>query len=162
MHDSGVHATVAGVLLGLLTRVKPDPDEEHSPAERLEHRVRPVSAGVAVPAFAFLSAGVALTGDFTDVIVEDAAALGVVLGLVVGKFVGVLGATWLVARFTHAELGEDIAWRDMTGTGLPVRDRLHGVPPHRRTGVRDRSGAAQRRQDGNPGGVGPVSAVSLR
>lgn len=115
MHDSGVHATVAGVLLGLLTRVKPDPDEEHSPAERLEHRVRPLSAGVAVPAFAFLSAGVALTGDFTDVIVEDAAALGVVLGLVVGKFVGVLGATWLVARFTHAELGEDIAWRDMTG-----------------------------------------------
>lgn len=118
MHDSGIHATVAGVLLGLLTRVKPDPDEEYSPAERLEHRIRPLSAGVAVPAFAFLSAGVVLTGDFAEVITQDVAALGVVLGLVVGKFVGVLGATWLVARFTRAELGEGIAWRDMAGLAL--------------------------------------------
>ena len=60
-HDAGVHATVAGVLLGLLTRVKPDPDEERSPAERLEHRMRPISAAVAVPVFAFFTAGVTLT-----------------------------------------------------------------------------------------------------
>ena len=58
VHDSGIHATVAGVAMGLLTRVKPDADEDHSPAERLEHRVRPLSAGIAVPIFAFLSAGV--------------------------------------------------------------------------------------------------------
>jgi NhaA family Na+:H+ antiporter len=56
VHASGIHATVAGIALGLLTRVKPDPGEEASPAERLEHRVRPLSAGVAVPLFAFLSA----------------------------------------------------------------------------------------------------------
>ncbi len=118
MHDSGVHATVAGVLLGLLTRVKPDADEDHSPAERLEHRIRPISAGLAVPAFAFLSAGVPLSGDIGAVIFDDVAALGVVLGLVVGKFVGVFGATWVVARFTRAELGEGIAWRDMAGLAL--------------------------------------------
>ena len=59
LHESGVHATIAGVVLGLLTRVFPDEDEARSPAERLEHRISPISAGVAVPFFALLSAGVA-------------------------------------------------------------------------------------------------------
>jgi NhaA family Na+:H+ antiporter len=118
VHEGGVHATVAGVMLGLLTRVKPDTDEDHSPAERLEHRVRPLSAAVAVPAFAFLSAGVALSGDIFNVLVDDVAALGVVLGLVVGKFLGVFGASWLTARFTRAELGEDVSWSDMAGLAL--------------------------------------------
>lgn len=118
LHDSGVHATVAGVALGLLTRVKPDRDEEHSPAERLEHRIRPLSAGFAVPIFAFLAAGVPLSGDIRDILLDDKVALGVVLGLVIGKFVGVFGATWLVATFTRAELGEGIAWRDMAGLAM--------------------------------------------
>ena len=118
LHDSGVHATVAGVALGLLTRVKPDSDEEHSPAERLEHRIRPLSAGFAVPIFAFLAAGVPLSGDIRDILVDDKVALGVVLGLVIGKFVGVFGATWLVATFTRAELGDGIAWRDMAGLAM--------------------------------------------
>jgi len=118
VHEGGVHATVAGVLLGLLTRVRPDKDESASPAERLEHRVRPLSAVVAVPAFAFLSAGVALNGDVATVLVQDVAALGVVVGLVVGKFIGVFGASWLTARFTHAELGENVSWWDMAGLAL--------------------------------------------
>ena len=52
VHESGVHATVAGVALGLLTRVLPDADEARSPAERLEHRLAPLPPGVAVPFFA--------------------------------------------------------------------------------------------------------------
>jgi NhaA family Na+:H+ antiporter len=84
-HDAGVHATVAGVLLGLLTRVKPDVDEERSPAERLEHRIRPISAAIAVPAFAFLSAGVVIDfGGFADLF-SDVAVVGIIVGLVVGK-----------------------------------------------------------------------------
>ncbi|MEO8329617.1 MAG: Na+/H+ antiporter NhaA, partial [Candidatus Nanopelagicales bacterium] len=79
IHGSGVHATVAGVALGLLTRVRPDPREPSSPAERLEHRVRPLSAGIAVPVFAFLSAGVAVSmSDFSQLF-DDVAAVGIIV-----------------------------------------------------------------------------------
>lgn len=118
MDRSGVHATVAGVLLGLLTRVRPDPDEEHSPAEHLEHVVRPWSAGVAVPVFAFFAAGTPLSFSALQNVSSEMAALGVLLGLVVGKFVGVLGGSYLTARFTKAELNEDLAWTDMAGLAL--------------------------------------------
>lgn len=118
VHAGGVHATIAGVAIGLLTRVRPDRDEEHSPAERLEHRVRPLSAGVAVPAFALLSAGVPLAGGGLGAALTDRAVLAVVAGLVLGKFVGVLGGSWVVARFTRAELHPDIAWADMAGVAL--------------------------------------------
>jgi len=118
MHDSGIHATVAGVLLGLLTRVRPAPDEHVSPAEHLEHAVRPWSAGVAVPIFAFLAAGVPLSAGSLTAVFNDAAAIGVMVGLFVGKFVGVFGASYLTARFTRAELNEDLAWFDMAGLAL--------------------------------------------
>jgi len=114
VHESGVHATVAGIALGLLTRVIPDDDEARSPAERLEHRLVPLSAGVAVPFFALLSAGVVFSGDALGTPV----ALGVTLGLVVGKPLGVLGGAWLVTRFTHAEIGPGFGWRDLLGVAL--------------------------------------------
>lgn len=117
VHDSGVHATVAGVALGLLTRVRPDPDEHESPAERLEHRLRPLSAGFAVPVFALLAAGVSVSGDAIVQLVRDPAALGVVLGLVVGKFVGVLGGAYLVARLTRAALSPGLDWADVAPVG---------------------------------------------
>ena len=62
VHESGIHATIAGVALGLLMRVRPDADEVTSPAERLEHRLSPLSSGVAVPFFALMSAGVVVSG----------------------------------------------------------------------------------------------------
>ena len=118
VHDSGIHATIAGVALGLLTRVRPDPDESHSPAERLEHLTRPVSAGVAVPVFALLSAGVPLGPDSLADTFRDTAAVAVVAGLVVGKFVGVLGGTWLTAKLTRAELSPDLAWADIAAVAF--------------------------------------------
>lgn len=116
IHESGVHATIAGVLLGLLTRVQPDPEERRSPAERLEHRISPVSSGVAVPFFALMSAGVPLSGGAE--ILRDPIVLGVLAGLVLGKPVGVLGGTWLVTRFTRASLNEGLQWRDLLGVGI--------------------------------------------
>jgi Na+:H+ antiporter, NhaA family len=116
MYDSGVHATIAGVVLGLLTRVLPDEGEARSPAERLEHRLSPISAGVAVPFFALMSAGVQLSGGVLSF--RHPIVLGVVLALVVGKPVGVLGGAWLLTRFTRAELNEGLVWRDLLGVGI--------------------------------------------
>lgn len=115
MHHSGVHATVAGVALGLLTRVRHDPGEQASPAERLEHRLQPLSAGVALPMFAFFSAGVAMSGADLRAAAADPAAIGVAAGLVLGKLVGVFAGTYLAARWTRAELSPDLAWSDIAG-----------------------------------------------
>ncbi|TXL57247.1 Na+/H+ antiporter NhaA [Aeromicrobium terrae] len=112
VHESGVHATVAGVVLGFTVPV-------HGAAERLEHVLRPLSAAVAVPVFAFFSAGVAIGGwsGLTDAL-SDRVTLGVVLGLVAGKTIGVLGATWLMARFTRADLDTDLSWWDVLGLSI--------------------------------------------
>ena len=118
IHDSGIHATVAGVAMGLLTRVKPDADEDHSPAERLEHRIRPLSAGIAVPIFAFLSAGVYMdVGDLGNWAAEPL-LYAIMGGLVIGKLIGVFGGAYLTARFTKAELDPSLNWWDMVGLSL--------------------------------------------
>jgi len=123
VHESGVHATIAGVLLGFAVPARPRGTAEDvdgpGPAERLEHRLRPVSAGFAVPVFALFSAGVAVhgLGDLTRAL-ADPVAVGVVLSLVVGKTVGITAATYLVCRFTHARLDPDLAWVDVVGLSV--------------------------------------------
>ncbi|MEV4575308.1 Na+/H+ antiporter NhaA [Nonomuraea jabiensis] len=120
VHASGVHATVAGVLLALtvpvLSRTPPGGAEGPGPAEHFERRIRPLSAGVAVPVFAFFSAGVGLGG--LAGALSDPVAMGIVAGLLIGKPVGILAATWLVARFTRATLDEGLAWIDMIGLAI--------------------------------------------
>jgi NhaA family Na+:H+ antiporter len=116
LHESGVHATIAGVVLGLLTRVLPDPGEDRSPAERLEHALSPVSSAIAVPFFALMSAGVALGGG--SHLVRDPVAIGVVAGLVLGKPLGILLGAWTAARFTPATLDDAIGWRDVAGLAM--------------------------------------------
>ena len=126
VHASGIHATVAGVLLGLTVPVRPRsrvPRLSTLPAgmdvaHRFEHRLRPLSAGVAVPVFAFFAAGVTVVGGGFGETLADEAALGVMAGLVLGKLVGVLGGTWLLTRFTRAELDEELSWWDVLGLSL--------------------------------------------
>ncbi|MFE9682695.1 Na+/H+ antiporter NhaA [Streptomyces sp. NPDC006285] len=113
MYNSGIHATVAGVAMGLMLRCTTREDEEHSPGERVAHLVRPLSAGLAVPLFALLSAGVAVSGGALGDVFRRPETLGVVLGLVVGKAVGIFGGTWLTVRFTKASLSDDLAWPDV-------------------------------------------------
>ncbi|MGC5565126.1 Na+/H+ antiporter NhaA [Streptomyces sp. FR-108] len=115
MYNSGIHATVAGVAMGLMLRctTRVDEGEEHSPGERVEHLVRPLSAGLAVPLFALFSAGVTVSGGALGDVFTQPETLGVVLGLVVGKAVGIFGGTWLTARFTSASLSDDLAWPDV-------------------------------------------------
>ncbi len=124
VHASGVHATVAGVLLAftvpvLRSEANGGPDAGPGLAEHLEHRVRPLSSGVCVPIFALLAAGVPIGGwDGLTSALTDRVALGIVVALVAGKTLGVLGATWLVSRFTRAELDDDLAWVDVLGLAV--------------------------------------------
>ncbi|WP_244176987.1 Na+/H+ antiporter NhaA [Streptomyces albus] len=113
MHASGVHATVAGVAMGLLLRCTVRDDESHSPAEHIEHLVRPLSAGVAVPLFALFAAGVSVSGGALGDVFTTPEPLGVVLGLFLGKVVGIFGGSWLAVRFTRAELNDELAWADI-------------------------------------------------
>lgn len=128
MHASGVHATVAGVLLGFMIPVLPKnrdgqrlPPESGEPglAEIFEHRFRPISTGVAVPIFAFFSAGVALGGvDGLTSALGDPVTIGIVLGLFLGKPVGILLTTWAVTKTTRATLDPDLRWVDLLGVGV--------------------------------------------
>ena len=115
VHASGVHATVAGVLLGFVVPVL----GRHSAAERFEHRLRPLSAGVAVPVFAFFAAGVTVGGwHGLGAALLHPVTVGVFVGLVLGKPLGVFATTFLLARFTGATLDDDLAWRDVLGVAL--------------------------------------------
>jgi NhaA family Na+:H+ antiporter len=140
VHASGIHATVAGVLLGFTVPVAASRRDRHpgsnadgsinpgggthdsgstGMAERLEHRLRPLSAGFAVPVFAFFSAGVAFGGasGLTSAL-ADPVAVGIVTALVVGKAVGVFGATFLVTKTTRAQLDDGLKWVDVAGLSL--------------------------------------------
>ena len=124
VHASGVHATVAGILLGFAVPVvRSDkaggPDAGPGLAEHFEHRFRPLSAGVAVPVFAFFAAGVTIGGyaQLSDAL-SDPIALGIIAGLVVGKPVGILLATFLVSRYTRASLDEGLSWWDVLGLSV--------------------------------------------
>jgi len=112
VHASGVHATVAGVLLGLSLPVR----EPTGATERIEHALRPLSAGFAVPVFAFFAAGIPLTGLSDDL--ASPITLGVAVGLVAGKTIGVFGTTWFAATFSHAQLDEGLSWLDVFGVAV--------------------------------------------
>lgn len=124
VHESGIHATVAGVLLGftvpvLRSRAAGGPEAGPGLAEHLEHVIRPVSAGVAVPVFAFFAAGVTI-GGYTGLVTSltDPIALGIVCGLVIGKAIGVFGTTRLLSAVTRASLDDSLRWVDVFGMSM--------------------------------------------
>lgn len=127
VHASGVHATIAGVLLAFTVPVAMMPRgvDEHDPsdsstrphylAEHFGHRFGPISTGIAVPVFAFFAAGVAITGsaDFF----ADPIAIGIMLGLVFGKPIGIVLTTLALTRWTKAELDPSVRLRELVGVG---------------------------------------------
>jgi Na+:H+ antiporter, NhaA family len=119
VHASGVHATVAGVLLGFAVPVIRRAGTGPGLAEHFEHRFRPISAGIAVPIFALMSAGVAIGGlDGLTSALTDPVAIGIMLGLIVGKPIGITAATWLMSRFTKAKVDDGLAWIDVAGLSV--------------------------------------------
>ncbi|MEU4763742.1 Na+/H+ antiporter NhaA [Actinosynnema sp. NPDC023794] len=118
VHSAGVHATIAGVALALLTRVRKDRYEHEAPALRLEHRLQPWSAAVAVPVFALFAAGVPVNGEALGSLFTDPLALGVMLGLVVGKVVGIVGASALAVLVKAARWPSGAGPRDIVAVAM--------------------------------------------
>ncbi|MDR0626078.1 MAG: Na+/H+ antiporter NhaA [Bifidobacteriaceae bacterium] len=120
MHRSGVHSTIAGVLLGFATPAKPTRRQApgaQARTEHYEHWWRPISSGVAVPIFALFAAGVALNPAALKSAALDPAAQGVVGGLILGKPVGIFLTTFALVALTRATLDESVRWRDLVAIG---------------------------------------------
>ena len=124
MHESGVHATVAGVLLGFMVPVLRSeaaggPDAGPGLAEHFEHRLRPISAGFAIPVFAFFAAGVGIGGlDGLGRALTDPITLGIIAGLVLGKPLGIVLTTRVLSTVTRAKLDPSLRWIDVFGMSL--------------------------------------------
>jgi len=113
MHSAGIHATIAGVVLGLLTRVRPDPGEDYAPAERLAHRIQPWSAALCVPVFALFASGVPIGPAMLADVFTDPVGQSVVAGLLVGKTVGIFGVTWIAIKLGVARRPSGLQWGDL-------------------------------------------------
>ncbi|MEH3157306.1 MAG: Na+/H+ antiporter NhaA [Gordonia paraffinivorans] len=118
MYQAGIHATIAGVALGLLTRVRADPGEECAPAGRLEHRIQPISAAVCVPLFALFAAGVPLSAGALGDLTTDRIAIGVAVGLVVGKTIGIFGVSFVAIRMRWVDRPDGLSLRDLLAVSV--------------------------------------------
>ena len=124
VYQSGIHATIAGVLLGFAVPVRPkqgtlDRSDGPSLAEEFEHRFRPLSAGICVPIFAFFSAGVPFAGmQGGAAALLTPVSLGIIIGLVVGKPIGITLMVWLTTRFRGIDLDRSIRWPDVLALSM--------------------------------------------
>jgi NhaA family Na+:H+ antiporter len=115
-YRSGVHATIAGVVMGLLTPARPRTEDEEAPAERLERLLHPWTGYLIVPLFALVNAGIDLRGGGFDPTNRVTAGVGV--GLVVGKAVGIGGFSWLAIRLGLGALPEGVRPVQLAGAAL--------------------------------------------
>ena len=134
MHASGVHATIAGVLLGLVVPARPTRAEPTGMTARFTHLTHPWSAGLALPVFALFAAGVNIvdSGGLAQVL-TDPVALGIYLGLPLGKILGIWGCVVVLTRVTRLRLGHGIDNQDvlaisaLAGIGFTVSLLIAGL-----------------------------------
>ncbi|MEO6461660.1 MAG: Na+/H+ antiporter NhaA, partial [Candidatus Eisenbacteria bacterium] len=146
MHQSGVHATIAGVLLGFVVPIGKggDPDISDSPLETLEHALKPWVTWLVMPLFALANAGVALTGLSPTALAEPIAA-GCALGLFVGKPLGIFGLSWLAVRSKVARLPRGADWGKLwavamiAGIGFTMSLFVASLSFHAGDGLEDRA-----------------------
>jgi NhaA family Na+:H+ antiporter len=115
-YRSGVHATIAGVVMGLLTPALARTPDEEPPAERLEHLLHPWTGFLIVPVFALVNAGIELQRSALDP--TNRVTAGVVVGLVVGKAVGIGGFAWLAIRLGLGVLPDGVRTVQLAGAAL--------------------------------------------
>lgn len=114
---SGVHATLAGVLLAMFVPIAVPGKEKRSPLRNLEHDLMPIVTFVILPIFAFCNAGVSLAGVGIAQLTHPV-TLGIALGLALGKPIGVFAFCWVGVRFGFAKLPESIDWGKLFGVAL--------------------------------------------
>lgn len=115
---SGVHATLAGVAIGLAIPLKvTQHGRSFSPLRETEHQLYPWVALGVVPVFAFFNSGIVLSASTVNALVSPT-SLGIVLGLLVGKQLGIFGAVWLAVRSGVAKLPDGTGWRQVYGVAL--------------------------------------------
>lgn len=111
---SGVHATLAGVLVAAFVPLRVSDDDDIAWTEQIEHALHPWVAFLILPVFAFANAGLSLSGLGLDALLHPI-SLGIALGLVLGKQIGVFGAIWLAIRFGFAKLPKSLGWGHLYG-----------------------------------------------
>ena len=111
---SGVHATLAGVAAAMAI---PLTAGDERPLERMEHALHPWIAFVIVPIFAFANAGVSLEGVSPAALLAPL-PLGIALGLLLGKQIGILGLSWLAVKAKISALPDSLTWRHIHGVSL--------------------------------------------
>lgn len=116
MLKSGVHATLAGVVLAMFIPIK-SKDQSFSPLKQMEHGLHSVVAFVILPIFAFANAGINLTGVGLNEILHPV-PLGIAMGLFVGKQVGIFGFCWLAIRCKVAQLPTGMNYTALYGTAI--------------------------------------------
>lgn len=114
---SGVHATLAGVLLAFFIPLRAPEESDHTLAERLEHDLHGSVAYVILPLFAFMNTGVSLAGLSINSILEPI-PLGIAAGLFVGKQLGIFGACWLAIKLRLAQLPSGMGFWELYGIAI--------------------------------------------
>ncbi|MCZ6486774.1 MAG: Na+/H+ antiporter NhaA, partial [Gammaproteobacteria bacterium] len=112
---SGVHATLAGVVLAMFIPMQSKHSPESSPLKDIEHDLHTIVAFFILPIFAFVNAGINLTGVGIEEVLHSV-PLGIALGLFVGKQLGVFGLCWLVIQLGLTSLPKGVSWTSLYGT----------------------------------------------
>jgi len=115
IHESGIHATISGVLLAFAIPFRKGAAD--SPSNRLLHLLHKPVAFLILPLFALSNTGIVLTGENLKTITEPY-ALGIMTGLVIGKPLGILLFTWIARLTGIGSLPHDLNWCSLTGAGF--------------------------------------------
>jgi NhaA family Na+:H+ antiporter len=112
---SGVHATLAGVVMAMFIPMRSKKDPSVSPLITLEHDLHSIVAFFVLPVFAFANAGISFAGVGIEQVLHSA-SIGIALGLFVGKQIGIFGCCWLAVKLSFAKLPEGMSWSGLYGT----------------------------------------------
>jgi len=115
MLKSGVHATLVGIILAMFIPMRSKTDPDYSPVKRMEHDLHSLVAFFVLPVFAFANAGVDFSGVGTEQLFHGV-PLGIALGLLIGKQIGVFGFCWLAIKLKLTQLPSGMSWMSLYGT----------------------------------------------